>query len=195
FIGTLIFVMPLLFGIWNFKKIKNNSLLIVWLISFTILMLFYIINASWSVSRIILPAFPALSVLWAFGFDKLVKYKSFKMIIILIIMGMVFSLFFKFGFSSRSWNFYENDFQWVKENTHPNSIFIANGQCIPYNIERTSLYITQDNLKKADYAFINQQFKLDGKVKADASIVKKIEHDFKLVYSNEKTGTKIYENK
>ena len=113
----------------------------------------------------------------------------------MIIIGFVFTLAFKTILAAKAWNAYEKDFSWARQNTPRNVVFIANGQCIPYNIERTSLYVAQDNIKSANYAFVNQNFRLDIKSKIDKNSLKSIEQDYSIVYSNEQTGTKIYENK
>jgi|TARA_Y100000310_G_scaffold336415_1_gene420892 4-amino-4-deoxy-L-arabinose transferase-like glycosyltransferase len=208
-VGTFIFIIPLIVGFFNKsqknKNIKNNlrtliiGALAIWIISYLILFLLYVPNVGWAVSRIILPAFPALAVFWAFGYEKLNNSKLSKLFVILItliIAGFIFTEFVKFGFAANQWNFYKEDFDWVKSNTPQKSIFLVSGQCIPYNIQRTSLFSTDENLNKADYIWVNQNFKLDKRSVLDESSLNSIESEnYKEVYSNKKTGTLIYSTK
>ena len=107
--------------------------------------------------------------------------------------GLLGSEFVKVNLSSNSWNFYSEDFDWVKSRTNPDSIFISNGKCVPFNIERTSLYATKENIARADYIWVNQNFRLDRVSILDKKTLDYIESkNFKLVYSNSKTQTKIY---
>ena len=199
--GTLIFVTPLIIGMFNLQKIGNpsnyNKIILVWIFSYLILFVLYAVNVGPFVSRMLLPAFPAISILWATGLERLLfnkKLKSFLIILIItVIFGMVLSESFKFSLSSKAWGFYGRDFKWVKLNTNNNAIFIANGQCIPYNIERTSLYATNETIKQADLIWVNQKFTLDKKSILDDQTLKLIEsQNYSIAYYNNKTGTRIY---
>ena len=199
--ATLVFILPLIIGLFSLRKVKSESKSVfgVWIISYLVLMVIYIMNASPSTSRIILPAFPALALFWAFGFMKLMEYNNvrlfFPKILALIVIGLVFTLFFKFVLAAKSWDFYQKDFEWVKGNTPQNSIFIADGQCVPYNIERTSLYAQNGNFDRADYAWVNQGFILDRRSIYDDNALNSIKQNYNLIYSNPKTGTTIYGTK
>ena len=200
-IGTFIFILPLITGILSIKnigkKFKNYAPFMVWIVSYLILFLAYVLNVGLSVSRMLLPAVPAFALFWAFGYYKLTKLNSkkiFFLLIIFAIFGFVFVEFAKIKLAANSWNFYEEDFGWVRKNTAQDSIFIANGQCVPYNIQRTSVYLSTENLEKADYIWVNQNFKLDRR-----SIFEKQNLDllqsknYNVAYRNQKTGTIIYE--
>mgnify|MGYP001573866616 CR=1 FL=1 len=187
-------MLPLFFG---FKaRGRGSKIFLFWIISYLLLFFLYVINVGWAVSRMLLPAFPAIAAFWAFGLEKLQKgrlKRVLPILFIVIIIGLVFTSFVKFGIASIQWSFYKEDFGWVKANTSPNSIFIANGQCVPYNIERTSLYANEENLEKANYAWVNQNFKLDGISILDESALRLIQSkNYKTAYSNKKTGTVIY---
>src|SRR3989344_7069510 len=200
-IGTIIFILPLIRGLFNFRRIKSNSknVFIAWIVSYIVLMIIYIINASPSTSRIILPAFPALALFWAFGLIKLTEYKSVKLflpkILALIVIGFIFTLAFKAALAAGSWDEYQDDFEWVKANTPKGSVFIANGQCVPYNIERASLYAENGNFEKADYIWVNQKFVLDKRSIYGDKTLDSITKNYNIAYSNPKTGTTIYEIK
>ncbi len=200
--GTLIFFTPLILGIFriiNDRKNKIRKILSMWIIPFILLFLLYIINVGWSVSRIILPAFPAIAVFWAVGFKKFASISKSKLILvlfILVIAGLVSSEIIKFSFAAHEWDKYELDFNWVKSNTNSGSIFIANGQCVPYNIERTSLYATDENIKEADYIWVNQNFNLDKVSIYDDKALSFIKsQNYKIEYRNKNTGTIIYSTK
>ena len=195
-IGTIIFVIPLIIGF--FKKKNHSKLLAIWIISYFILFLLYVANVGFSVSRIILPAFPAIAVIWAFGLESLIKNKRklIAVILTLIMIGFVFASFAKFSYASKSWDFYEQDFEWARSNTPLNSVFVAEGQCVPFNLERTSLYATSESLNKADYIWVNQNFNLDARSILSKEKINQIQsRNYKIEYENKKTGTIIYKTK
>ncbi len=202
--GTFIFSLPFIVGILNFKNIrksyKNYDIGIILVLSYLILFFMYAANVGFSVSRMLLPALPAFALFWASGFEKMIKNRLFrKMAIFLltaVIIGFVLAEFVKIKYASDSWNIYKEDFDWARHNTNPEAIFIAEGQCIPYNLERTSIYATEENLKKADYVWINQGFKLDVRsVLTDEKIGLIRSKNYKVAYEHKKTGTLIYETR
>lgn len=194
-LGTLIFSIPFFAGLSS-KKLKHRTLLSIWIISYVILVLLYVINASWAVSRFLLPAFPAIALIWGHGLKE-IKYKNIKnllmLLITIIVIGFVFTSFIKISLASKSWNVYNKDFEWVKSNTNKNSIFITASQCISYNIQRQTLSPYPENLENADYIFSNQNFKLDKLAILDGQILNSIKSNgYKMDYYNNKTGTSIY---
>lgn len=193
--GTIIFVIPLIAGFFNAQG-KSNHIFILWILSYLLLFLVYVVNVGFSVSRMMLPAFPALAVFWAYGYNKLagINFKKIvAVLIILIIAGFAAAELSKILIAADAWGFYKEDFEWVKANTNINAVFIANGQCVPYNIERTSLYANDENLKKADYMWVNRDFRLDKRSALDAGSIKLLQSGkYKIAYSNDATGTKIY---
>jgi len=193
-IGTLIFILPLIY-IFYIKKIKNKVLLSLWIISYALLFLLYISNVGFSVTRIIIPLIPALAIIWAHGFNKMLSYKHRNIILVvfaLAISGFVFAEFTKITLAANEWNFYNEDFEWIKANTQKNTLFMASGQCIPYNINRQTISPSNENLEKAGYVFVNQNFKLDARVIIDSKLLSEVKDKSSLVYSSSKTGTQIY---
>ena len=195
-IGTLIFILPLAIGFF-IKRIKIKYLIYAWIISYLILFLLYVANVSWSVSRMLLPAVPALAVLWAYGFDYLLKKFNFKnfiqIILILIIFGLIFTETIKISLAAQQWNSYKKDFEWVRENTKKSDIIIAGGQCLSYNFDRQTLTPKIENLNKADYIWLNQRFMLDKRAIANEDFLLKIkENNYNKIYENKQTGTIIY---
>src|SRR3989339_109271 len=202
-LGTVIFAIPFVVGIFKSGKSKdkpkNNDLswiLLFWIFPYLLLFVIYAANVGPLISRIIIPIFPALAMLWAFGFDYLNNKsfgKLFSVLLALAITGLVFSEYVKTGIASDLWNRYNPDFEWVRSNTNKNSIFLVNGQCVPYNLERASLYITVENIKKADYVWINQNFALDRRSVLNDSDLKLVQlQNSGIAYSNKDTGTTIY---
>ena len=201
-IGTFIFITPLVIGFFNIsninRKIKwKSGIFILWVFSYVLLFFIYVINVGFSVSRMMLPAFPAFAVFWAFGYEKItnkVKLKKIaSLLTVLIIIGFVFTAVIKIWLAANAWDQYQKDFEWVKSNTNKNAVFIAEGQCVPYNAERTSLYVNDENFNKADYIWVNQNFKLDRRSILDKNRLKSVQSKgYKIVYSNINTGTIVY---
>ena len=199
--ATFLFIIPMLF--YSGKKdasSKINALLLIWFVPHLLLIMLYVINTSIAYSRLLVPVVPLFSAVWGLGFsyvlDKLKRFKAVIFFILaILVIGFVAGEFIKGTLVSKAWNFYQEDFDWVKSNTDPKAIFIANGQCIPYNIERTSLYANIGNLNKADYAWVNQNFKLDSRSKIEQEKLTIVIEKFDIAYSNLKTGTLIYKRK
>ena len=200
-LGTFAFLIPLFVGFYRRENnFKHKKILSIWILFYAILFFLYAANVGFGVSRIILPAFPALAAFWAFGCEKLLSNKKLKTIftflIALLIIGIVFTLFAKTYIAGNAWDFYQDDFNYAKSSTNPDSIFIANGQCVPYNIERKSIYYNDENLKMADYIWVNQNFVLDIRSIYDernSNLIKS--RNYEIAYSNKETGTIIYKTK
>ena len=169
--------------------------MIVWIIPFLALFLMYIANVGFSVTRIILPILPAIAIIWAHGFNRLLnnRYKKVVSIIfILIISGFVSTQFIKITLATNEWSVYKNDFDWTKENTDKNSLFMVGGQCIGYNVNRQTSWPSEENIEKSDYIWINQNFMLDKRSILEEKLIKKIEEKSEIIYNNDNTKTKIY---
>ena len=197
-LSTFIFFMPLVAGVAS-KKLNYKGILYIWIGSYLILILLYVINSSWSVTRFMLPAVPAIALIWAHGLEKIKQGKIKKLFIILllaIIAGFVFISFVKMFIAAKAWDFYNDDFEWVKSNTAKSDIFIVSGQCISYNIERQTLSPETANLKNADYVWVNQDFRLESMSILSQDFIKELDKmDAELVYENKETKTKIYKIK
>ena len=194
-IGTFIFILPITYS----KKVKNKAIMVVWAVPYLLLFLLYVLNVGFGVTRIILPALPAIAILWAHGFDRLTKLKWKKFVwtvLILIIAGFVFAESVKIGLAANEWNFYEQDFEWAQANTSKNSVFVAGGQCLGYNLERSALQPSEINIENADYIWVNQNFRLDKRSVLDDVLLKEVQDKgLQIAYQNSKTGTIIYKVK
>lgn len=195
-IGCIIYLLPLLFQ----KKDKKIGFLIIWIIPIILLFAIYLINVGFSISRIILPAFPALAILWGLGFNNLLEKlnkkkmikKSIWILLILIVIGFTATEFIKFKLAADSWNSYEEDFVWVRANTPSDTTILAGGQCLNYNLDRNTLDPYKENIARTDYAWINQEFKLDAKSLLTHEVMTEIKQNGQLVYDNKRTGTMIF---
>ena len=166
-------------------------MLSVWIWSYIVLVALYILNASWSVSRFMMPAFPAIALIWASGLEKFRK-KWLLSLIFLIMIGFAFTSVVKINIAASEWSLYKADFKWAMENTDKSSIFMTGSQCISYHINRQTVGPKISNLKGAEYAFVNQDFRLDSRAAVENNLLQEIKNNGKLAYNNEKTKTRIY---
>ncbi len=196
FIATLIFILPLFFG---FKKDEKLNFNYIFLASFAALLLLFELNVRPAVSRIVLPAILGLAIVYGVGMESILKkWKKLGIVISLFILAISLGFFameaIKFKVASDSWKEYEGDFDWVRENTPKDSVFLNGGQCIRFRTERPVLIPAEDiNSGKYDYIWLNQNFKLEPQsimTKEQLDILSK--KKLSLVYDNKKTGTKIY---
>jgi hypothetical protein len=192
-LGTLAFLVPFFKGIKEHKELRYRGLILIWIGSYLAVAMLYILNATWTVARYMLPAFPALAMIWAHGLQK-IKTQTRKIIIVMIaivIIGFVAASFIKVSLAAKAWDFYNEDFEWAKSNTNENEKFLTGSQCISYNMGRQTAAPETDNLEKADYVFANQNFRLDRMAILSPAIAKKLDEN-KKVYENKETGTRIY---
>ena len=146
----------------------------------------------------LLPAIIALAFFYGIGMDNITKkYKKLGnlplIIIILISTGFIFAEAAKFTIASGNWDFYQEDFNWVKSNTNKEDIFLVGSQCIPYHIDRTSLFPSALKTGNYDYIWVNQNFKLDKRsILSDEHLQEMESKNKELIYQNQKTSTKIY---
>ncbi len=196
-IGTLIFILPFAKGFSIGDKTKRNILLI-WFLSYLAVMLLYIINVSYVATRFLLPAIPVLGMVYGVGFSR-IKFTNEKFkkmlhaLILLMIVGFIFTSALKITLASREWSRYNADFAWVKENTSKNSVIIPGRQCLSYHLNRGTLDPKIENLKKADYIWENLNFNLEKRSIVPAEILNTAkDKGYNKVYENKKTETSVY---
>lgn len=187
-IGTLIYLYPFLKGTLNSKKI-----LYLWAGGFAAFLLLYVANVGEFVSRVVLPATPAMAIMAGAGINKIRNKKIFLALALFTILGFIFAESVKITLAANSWNFYNEDFEWVKKNTPKESVILINrGQCFTYNLERPTVYYKERI--NASYIWVNQNFKVDMVSAYNETTLKEIENNKynELIYDNEKTKTRIY---
>ena len=196
FAATLIFILPLFFGLKKDEKLTFNY---IFLASFAALLLLFELNVRPAVSRIVLPAIVGLAIIYGIGIDSILdRWKKIGMMLliflIVISLGFVAAEVIKFKVASDSWKVYEEDFKWVRENIPKDGVILNGGQCIRFRAERSVLETVEDvNSKNYGYVWLNQNFKLEPQsimTENQLSILNK--KNLELIYDNKKTDTKIY---
>ncbi len=212
-VGTLIFIFPIFKGLRLFK-LKKNKILLVWLLSF-LLFLFFMITLSgkmvftWIFMRYLMPIFPIFAIMWALGFDKILRKKVGKIFVILVIgvmVGFVFVEFTKALTVKNMWSFYNNDFKWVRDYIPKNSVLlVTHDDCFAYNFNKYTITYYQgynissiSDLDKynVSYIWVNQDFSIssafEGKKSPYPNEFYEEVQKFPLVYYNNVTKTYIY---
>lgn len=194
-IGTFIFIFPLFLG---FKKDKKISFIHILLISFATLLILFELNVRPAVSRIMLPAIFGFAFIYGIGMDNILKKfpsfgKALSLLTLLVVCGFSAAEIIKFKVSADSWNSYQVDFDWVKQNTEKNDVLLNGGQCIKFRTDRTILFPSEDINSSYGYVWVNQGFKLEPQsILTQEQLGVLRGKNLRMVYENKKTGTKIY---
>lgn len=199
--AALVFFFPAVVGLFSIKK--HRSLIFGWIALFLVALALYIMNTGWAQARLFLPALPAVAIMWAVGFDKLLaKVRNLRLlnfsapvIVIAVVVGCAFAFSgveaAKAVVGANEWAKYQSDFNWVKLNTPENALVGYRGQCLSYNIHRPSNF----DLAKADYVWVNQNFRLEPVSVVEPEVLQQIQENFTAVYQNPATSTVIYRRK
>jgi len=199
-LGTLFFMLPFSRSL-NVKDKKAKNMLIFWIILFLAVLILYIGNSGWTAGRFLLPAIPALGMFYGIGvnnfnFKSNVLKRLFFIFLYLTLIGLVSAEIIKIKLAADKWNSYNDDFEWIKINTEKSALIIPGGQCLAYNVDRTTLTQKSENLEKSDYVWVNKKFFLEGRSIIKDEMLKETEtNNYPLVYENKKTGTIIYKTK
>lgn len=219
-IGTLIFIFPLFRGLFLFKlkkKTKKKKVLVVWFFCFLVFLFFMITLSGERVftyifMRYLIPVFPVIAIMWALGFDRLLKKKAGNLFLILmigVIIGFIGIEFTKALVVKNMWGQYDDDFKWVREELPKDVVLlVSHDNCFAYNFNRyTITYYGGYDVKSVDdldkygvsYVWVNQDFSISSAFEGKKSpypddFINEIEN-FLLVYENSKTKTKIYKKK
>ena len=196
---TAVFLAPLMRGV---KKKKGDMVWWMLLGSFGLLFLLYVANVGPFVSRMLMPALIALAFFYGRGADALLGERGMKgwwkerlLLVVLVIIGTGFVLILagKFFLATQAWGFYQEDFDWVRENTPQDAVFLAGGQCVPFHIGRSAVSFSHTSKRDYEYVWINQNFALDRRSILDEGQLKELEQTRKeRVYSSQRTGTAVY---
>ncbi len=202
FLATLFFILPFAKSLSREYK-STNKILLLWIFSYLAVVLIYISNVSYNAARFFLPAIPALGMLYGIGINRLnfknINVKNiFFILVFIIIIGFVMTEVVKISLAAKEWDFYKDDFSWVNQNTDKDSLIIPGIQCLSYYLNRGTLEPKPENINKADYVWVNKNFKLEKSAIVTDEILEhmdKNKNDFELVYENKKTSTSIYKVK
>jgi len=219
-LATLFFILPLIYGIFKLNyKTKHVRVILFWIFIYLLSFLtFTYVNCS-IVGRYLLPIIPVLAIIWGVGlnhlFKKVFTYKLFSVLVFLILIGCIVGFSaaetLKVTMISKNWHNYDEDFNWIKENTPQDAMFFVQGQCFSYYFNRLDYYnpnyykkdlsyqeqektvvnIVEDN--NIDYIWVNQHLNLvpESKWPEDVLTVIKENYGSNLIYSNKETGTFI----
>ena len=207
-IATLVYFSFFIYGIIKSnKKSAPVALALIWIVAYAVLVLMTTIFQNLPQARFLVPAMPAFALIWAIGINELLKIKKLKnilaFIIMIILIGFVSVEFAKTTYAASAWDRYKDDFEWIKANTGKYSTIFYTGQCLTYNAERFTINayvpITKEfnvpkklsEIKEA-YIWVNQDFNLEGQSILPKEIEKFVENNYKIVYENRKTGTRLY---
>lgn len=195
--ASAVFFLPVVPGVFA-KGMRRRSLIYVWIASFLAVTVLYIMSLGIVSARFILPAAPALGILWALGVDRILGSRSgtkAAVAVLIIIFGCVFIFSAvesaKTAVAARAWGAYSGDFSWIRENTPPDALIAYRGQCLSYNVHRFSSF----DLSKADYVWVNQGFRLEPVSVVEPVLLQQVQNSFVRVYFNGKTGTEVYKRK
>ena len=195
--STLFFIFPIFKG-FKMKDKPTAGILYIWMAMYALVLALYISNVRWNATRFFLPAVPALGMIWGNGMSRIIiKNKKLKIVFLaifsIIIIGFIFTVAAKILLASSQWNFYKEDFEWVMKNTESSAVIMPGIQCLSYYTHRGTLEGKPENLKKADYLWLNKNFKLESNAIASQELVDAIrKNEYEKAYENKKTGTSIY---
>lgn len=195
-----VFFFPLTVGLGLKKEVRNIALLL--LVPFLLAAMLHILNVGWSVGRRLLPIVIILAFFWANGINLIERKMNGKAkkvmwaVFAVIMLGFVFTSFAKISLARGQWSLYQDDFNWVRQNTEKGSVFMAGGQCLSYNLYRFAYQPSLTNMDRVDYVWVNQNFRLDpSSILNTEEIIKLKSAEKDLVYENAGTGTRIYRTK
>lgn len=130
-------------------------------------------------------------------FKKTKKIKQFKLIfmviLILIICGFTAGEFVKTFVAKEWWDFYQDDFSWVKKNIPKDKAVYYPCQTLSYHIHRFTP--RGPDFEPGNYIWVNEEYDIEACGQWPDDIVKQIQDSYSLIYENNKTGTRIYEVK
>ncbi len=204
-IASVIYLFPLFLGLFKGKKnfVIFGLIYSLPLILSNIMVFYFHQNSHF---RYLMPITLIMGMLWGLGIDSL-KNKTMKTILmsVLVCVMVMFSIstLAAIKISSNYWSYYEEDFDWIKENTEDDAkLFVNIGQDFYYSFHREIIMPTDygkkdqyEDMYLANYVFRNDGFMPRNIVFPDniTAILDEGE-DFLEVYTNNKTGTIVYKN-
>ena len=113
-------------------------------------------------------------------------------IFVLIVLGITAVEFAKAAMASKSIQKYEVDFNWIKQNTDKDAVFLIEGDQAPsfYFNRYTYNFREIKNLSNIDYVWVNPT--LPSHADYTEEFLEEVEEAYQLVYINNATKTKIY---
>jgi len=200
-LGTVLFLLFVFVGLKRFKFNTKWKILLVWFCTYAAMILAFIVHNGYTRLRYGIGIIPVVAILWALGFDFVLKKVNKKWIVygfvILCAVGFTGAEFTKTYFASQSWDYFQDDFDWIKENTSEDSlVYIRKIDCIHYNTYREVSPTFEQVLDKGGYYWVKDEIEGD-----DCDVcgwlpkvdVEKYSNNLVLVYNNTKTQSLVYE--
>ncbi|MBS1266372.1 MAG: hypothetical protein MAG795_00339 [Candidatus Woesearchaeota archaeon] len=201
FLGTALYLVFAFIGLSKFKFKKRWQILSVWFISFAIMILAYIVHNGYTRLRYGIGIIPVIAILWALGFDWVLKKKKIPKwalysFIIICAIGFIGTELTKTYLAAQQWTFFEEDFDWIKNSTSEDSLlYIRKVDCIYYNTNRKLADSFDVLLDNGGYYWIKDEIEDDSIYWLPKVDITKYEDNLVLVYNNSKTQSLIYEVK
>jgi 4-amino-4-deoxy-L-arabinose transferase-like glycosyltransferase len=203
------FIIPFFIGLRKIKIKKNFNIINIILLFFILQQILVYIYAGFVSPRWMLLAFVSIAVYWAFGLESLIsRFNRYRNIIfaLLIIFILVFtgSMVLRNIYANNLWNPYQEDFDWVKENTEKDALFLTPpGQCYSFNLERftvTTRYGNENRVLITDeyideninYIFSTKKSMVTSEF--NETMIQKFSR-YNVIYENNRTGTMVYKVK
>lgn len=209
-LATLFYFFFFVLGLTKVNRKKPELVfLIIWMLFFVLLMIATTIVQGQPATRYFMTATPALAIIWAIGIvyaiDKSPKKMKSALVVLLVLVNVGFaaSVISKTVLASKAWEPFEEDFDWINQNTWEKSTIFFNGQCLTYNtarfttpplVPKTGYFLVPEQAEDLEeaYIWVNQDFKLETQSILPVEMVEVIEQQYPLVYENPKTNTKLY---
>ncbi len=207
FIGTLLYIIPLVIGLGKIKiHEKQWKILLVWLSSFLVFGLLYVYDIGVLYARFLMPTYPIFGILWAHGILMLAKkIKDIQVknilvtLLVFVILGFVATEFVKAPLAAKEWHNYDKDFAWVQNNIPQHEkILITRGQCIPYYLKRETVDYNDKIFRNIEKGSSDIKYVLVEQLKTRRDTPQFPDHFLKylegkeLLYNNLATGVNIY---
>lgn len=201
---TVLFFIPIIFGLIVKKNSQLKYMLWLWIVPiFVLLSISELLEYGQLFLRYFLPIFPAVALLWALGFGKIIellKTKRAKIFIYVLLIGCIITFSFgeivKVKVAAGTHAKYVEDYEWAKQNLPKSALLYPASRSLILNIDR--LGVPRDELKEyfpyneSDvYYWYDERFLYDdfGELRLNLT---KLQLNHELIYENNKTGVKIF---
>ena len=169
------------------------NVLVAWCLSYLIMILYFIFDYGDLYMRLLLPIFPALAIIWAYGLASLLrryeKNRIIHLVIILLVIGICIGFtgveFAKARIGAQQNERYSEDFEWIKQNIPDDALFDFHSTFLIYHTGK-QVVSQLDDIENVDpdrlYHFEYPQAKRDRDT--DYS-------QWTLLYENPSTGVQV----
>jgi len=194
FVGTLLFCIPFIWGLFVKKPSKLMTVLWVWIITFVVMMVYYIYDFGDIYMRLLLSIFPAIAIIWGYGFDRLLKkvrtkkLKKYVMVLLLLLcIGFSGVEVVKANIGAAQWENLQADHDWIQENLPADAVWDKHTGYVIYHTQRLPISMLcnesmYDQDKIYHYSYKN--------LKKDPP--RDLYKDWAVIYNNQDTDVVVY---